>query len=234
MFGADATVRDDDGNQFLSLGRETGDGHQTRYTTSLGQSVGHGAVTIRADVRPPLYWFGRSGGAVTISLGNKLMEQGAVKNFAAGHLLRFGFRDSTSKGNGGRYDDIRPFVLCSADGTAAGTGTGTYEYLGDAVGGSAQKWYRFVIRANLDEGMFDATAYDMGTAHPVPGSALGTAIGSVKGLGLMNPLEDGLSSLDVACYGVTSTFGETGVDPLHALVDNISIAKTTGSSIIIR
>jgi len=138
-FGADATVRDDDGNQFLSLGRETGDGHQTRYTTSLGQSVGHGNVTIRADVRPPLYWFGRSGGAVTLSLGNKLMEQSQVKDFAAGYLLRFGFRDSTGTGNGGRYADIRPFVLCSADGTAVGTGSGTYAYLGDAVNGSAQK-----------------------------------------------------------------------------------------------
>ena len=234
MFGADATVRDDDGNQFLSLGRESGDGHQTRYTTSLGQSVDRGFVTITADVRPPEYWFGRTGGTVALSLGNKLMEQSQVKNFAAGYLMRFGFRDSTSAGNGGRYSDIRPFVLCSADGTEVGTGAGTYEYLGDAVAGTARKWYRFVVKANLDAGMFDATVYDMGTAHPTPSSQRGALIGSATGLHLMNQLEDGLSSLDVACTGVTSTFGETGDDPLHALIDNISVTKATGFSIIIR
>lgn len=234
MFEADATVRDDNGNQFLSLGRESGDGHQTRYTTSLGQSVDRGVVTITADVRPPEYWFGRTGGSVILSLGNKLMEQNQVKNFAAGHLLRFGFRDSTSTGNGGRYSDIRPFVLCSPDGMAVGTGTGSYEYLGGAVSGSAKKWYRFIIKANMDKSTFDAAVYDMGTAHPEPGSAHGAQIGSVTGLSLMNPPDDGLSSLDVACYGVTSTFGETGVDPLHALIDNISVKIPPGFSIFIR
>ena len=234
MFEADATVRDDNGNQFLSLGRESGDGHQTRYTTSLGQSVDRGFVTITADVRPPEYWFGRAGGSVILSLGNKLMEQNQVKNFAAGHLLRFGFRDSTSTGNGGRYSDIRPFVLCSPDGMAVGTGTGAYEYLGGAVSGSAKKWYRFIIKANMDKSTFDAAVYDMGTAHPELGSAHGAQIGSVTGLSLMNPPDDGLSSFDVACYGVTSTFGETGVDPLHALIDNISVRIPPGFSIIIR
>ena len=234
VYGANATVRDDGGNQFLSLGRETGDGHMARYTTSLGQSVASGRVTLTADFRPPEYWFGRTGGSVTVSLGNKLMEQSQVKNFAAGYLLQFGFRDSTGTGNGGRYDNIRPFVLCSADGTAVGTGAGTYAYLGDAVSGAAQKWYRFVVKADLDGGTFDAAVYDMGTAHPAPRSATGAQIGRVAGLKLMNPLGDGLSSLDVACYGVTSTFGETGVDPLHALIDNISVAKTAGFAIIIR
>ena len=232
--GCTATVRDDDGNQFLSLGRESGDGHQTRYTTSLGQSVDRGFVTITADVRPPEYWFGRAGGNVTLSLGNKLMEQSQVKNFSAGHLLQFGFRDSTSSGNGGRYSDIRPFVLCSPDGMAVGTGTGAYEYLGDAVSGSAKKWYRFIIKANMDTSTFDTAVYDMGTAHPEPGSAHGAQIGSVTGLSLMNPPDDGLSSLDVSCYGVTSTLGETGVDPLHALIDNITVKIPPGFSIFIR
>ena len=34
--------------------------------------------------------------------------------------------------------------------------------------------------------------------------------------------------------GETSTFGETGVDSLHALVDNISITKVPGFAVIIR
>ena len=232
--GCTATVRDDNGNQFLSLGRESGDGHQTCYTTSLGQSVDHGILTISADIRPPQYWFGRAGGSVAVSLGNKLMEQNAVKDFAAGHLLRFGFRDSTSSGNGGRYTDIRPFVLCSPDGIAVGKETGSYTYLGDAVSGSAQKWYRFIIKANLDTSTFDATVYDMGTGHPERGSSPAAVIGSATGLSLMNPPVDGLSSLDVACYGVTSTFGETGVDPFHALIDNIEIRRKAGFSIIMR
>ena len=233
-FGADATVRNDGGNQFLSLGRESGDGHRTLYTTSIGQSVSSGKVTIKADIRPPLYWFGRGGGSVILSLGNKLMEQNAVKNMAAGRLLRFGFRDSTSSGNGGRYEDIRPFAMGSGDGAATGTSNGPYSYLSDAVDGSAQKWYRFVIKADLDERTFDAAVYDMGTAHPTPESPHGALVGRLTGLNFMNPLDDGLSSMDVGCYGVTSTFGEIGVDPLHALVDNITIYRPSGFVMTLR
>ena len=40
--------------------------------------------------------------------------------------------------------------------------------------------------------------------------------------------------LDVACYAVTSTFGEAGIDPLHALIDNINIERSSGFMLIIR
>ena len=233
-FGADATVRDDSGNQFLSLGRESGNGHTTHYTTSLGQSVRQGTVTIRADVRPPLYWFGRSSGSVMLSFGNKLMEQNQVKDMKAGMLLRFGFKDSTGSGNGGRYEDIRPFAIGSLDGTALGTATGTYSYMGDSSVRGAANWYRFVVKVNLDEETFEANVYDMGTAHPTPTSVRGEKVGSVTGLHLMNPLDDGMSALEVSCYGVTSTFGETGVDPLHALIDNVVVQRTTGFVMQIR
>ena len=233
-FEANATVRDDGGNQYLSLGRESGDGHTTRYTMSLGQSVASRQLTIRADFRPPLYWFGRSGGSVIVALGNKLLEQNAVKDTTAGYLLRFGFRDSTGLNNGLRYDDIRPFVLCSEDGTPVGTETGTYQYLCEAVNGGAAKWYRFVAKLNLDDGTFGAKVYDMGTDHPEMATPLGREIGSVSGLHLMNPLGDGVSSVDVGCYGVTSTFGETGNDSLHALIDNIEIRRSTGYTMIFR
>ena len=232
-FEADATVRDDGGNQFLSLGRESGDGHRTFYTTSLGQSVSSGTVTIKADIRPPQYWFGYKNGSVVLSLGNKLMEQNAVKDSAAGRLLRFGFRDSTSSGNGGRYEDMRPFAMGSGDGAATGTKNGPYSYMGDSVDGAAQKWYRFVIKVNLDARTFDAAVYDMGTEHPTPESPRGALVGNMTGLSLMNPLGDGLSSLDVSCYAVTSTFGETGVDPLHVLVDNITVCRPEGCIVVV-
>ena len=234
FLGADATVRNDGANQFLSLGRESGDGYRTLYTTSIGQSVSSGTVTIKADIRPPQYWFGYKNGSVVLSLGNKLMEQSAVKDMAAGRLLRFGFRDSTASGNGGRYEDIRPFAMGSGTGAATGTSNGPYSYMGDSVNGAAQKWYRFVIKVNLDARTFDAAVYDMGTAHPTPESPRGALVGSMAGLSLMNPLDDGLSSLDVMCYAVTSTFGETGVDPLHALVDNIVIYRPRGLVMTLR
>ena len=232
-FEADATVRDDGGNQFLSLGRESGDGHRTFYTTSLGQSVSSGTVTIKADIRPPQYWFGYKNGSVVLSLGNKLMEQNAVKDSAAGRLLRFGFRDSTSSGNGGRYEDMRPFAMGSGDGAATGSSNGPYSYMSDTVDGAAQKWYRFVIKVNLDARTFDAAVYDMGTEHPTPESPRGALVGNMTGLSLMNPLGDGLSSLDVSCYAVTSTFGETGVDPLHVLVDNITVCRPEGCIVVV-
>jgi len=231
-FGADATVRDDAGNQFLSLGRESGDGHTTHYTTSLGQSVSQGKFTISADMRPPLYWFGRASGSMMLSVGNKLMEQNQVKDVNAGMLLRFGFKDSTGSGNGGRYDDICPFAIGSSDGTPVGTAIGTYSYMGDSVKGAAN-WYRFVAKVNLDDETFDVKVYDMGATHPTPETPCGTLVGSVSGLHLMNPLDDGISSLEVSCFGVTSTFGETGVDPLHALIDNITVYKPQGLIVVV-
>ena len=227
-FEAEATVRDDNGNQFLSMGRTAGDGHTVRYTTSIGKSIDCGSLTVTADIRPPEYWFGRDGGSVFVSLGNKIMEQNETKDSDVGQLLRFGFRESTKTNNGGRYEDIRPCVVSSADGTAVGTGSGTYNYLSASVDGTAQKWYRFVVRINVDAATYDVKVYDMGTTHPSPETPRGALVGEATGLNLMNPIGDGISSLDVACYAVSSTLGETGVDPLHVLIDNISIARPSG------
>ena len=230
-FEAEATVRDDNGNQFLSMGRTAGDGHTVRYTTSIGKSIDCGSLTVTADIRPPEYWFGRDGGSVFVSLGNKIMEQNETKDSDVGQLLRFGFRESTKTNNGGRYEDIRPCVVSSADGTAVDTGSGTYNYLSASVDGTAQKWYRFVVRINVDAATYDVKVYDMGTTHPSPETPRGALVGEATGLNLMNPIGDGISSLDVACYAVSSTLGETGVDPLHVLIDNISIARPSGLTI---
>lgn len=233
-FEAEATVRDDNGNQFLSIGRTIGDGHTVRYTTSIGKSIDHGNLTVTADIRPPEYWFGRNGGSAFVTLGNKVLEQNEVKTCNAGQLLRFGFRESTTTNNGGRYYDMRPCVVSSEDGTAVGTDSGAYNYLSETVDGKAQKWYRFVARINVDAATYNVSVYDMGTTHPTPESPRGALVGSATDLHLMNPLEDGISSLDVACYAITSTFGETGIDPLHALIDNISITRPKGFSMIVR
>lgn len=231
-FEAGATVRDDAGNQFLSLGRESGDGHTTFYTTSLGSAVSNGVVQITTDFRPPQNWFGAKGGSVELKFGNKLFEQSAVKNTAAGRILVFGFRDSTSSGNGGVYKDIRPYVLASADGEPVGTAAGTYSYLSDKSLTGGGKWYRFVVRANLDRGTYKARVYDMGTAHPTPDTPRGALVGNVTDLPFLNEVGDGLSTMGVSCYAVSSTPGETGDDPLHALVDNIEV-KTVSSSMVI-
>ena len=233
-FEAEATVRDDNGNQFLSMGRTAGDGHTVRYMTSIGTAIDHGRLTVTADICPPEYWFGQNGGSVFVTLGNKILEQSEAKDSDAGQLLRFGFRESTKANNGGRYDDMRPCVVSSLDGTAVGTGSGAYNYLSEAIDGKARKWYRFVARVNVDAATYSASVYDMGTTHPTPESPHGALVGSATDLHLMNPLEDGISSLDVACYAVSSTLGETGIDPLHALIDNISITRPKGLVLIVR
>ena len=118
---------------------------------------------------------------------------------------------------------------CSCSESASGQG-----FSGELI--DAQN-SRIVVRSADETMLFatsDATVYDMGTGHPERGSSPAAVIGSATGLSLMNPPGDGLSSLDVACYGVTSTFGETGVDPLHALIDNIEIRRKAGFSIIMR
>ena len=232
-FEACATVRDDAGNQFLSLGRESGDGHSTFYTTSLGSAVSNGVVQITADFRPPQNWFGAKGGSVALTFGNKHFEQSAVKDTAAGRILAFGFRDSTSSGNGGVYKDIRPYALASADGEPVGTATGTYNYLADKTLSGGEKWYRFVVRANLDRGTYKANVYDMGTAHPTPDSTRGALVGSVQDMSFLNAVGDGFSTMGVSCYAVSSTPGETGVDSLHALVDNVEVKTVPGGSVIL-
>ena len=233
-FDAEATVRDDGGNQFLSMGRTAGDGHTVRYMTSIGTAIDHGRLTVTADICPPEYWFGQNGGSVFVTLGNKILEQSEAKDSDSGQLLRFGFRESTKANNGGRFDDMRPCVVSSSDGTAVGTGSGAYNYLSEAIDGKARKWYRFVARVNVDAATYSASVYDMGTTHPTPESPHGALVGSATDLHLMNPLEDGISSLDVACYAVSSTLGETGIDPLHALIDNISITCPKGLVLIMR
>lgn len=232
-FDANATVRDDDGNAYLSVGRESGDGHRALYTTSLGTPVDSGKVQITADVRPPRFWYRYAGGAFTLALGNKTMEQHASLGFSSGYLMRFGFRDQTSKENGYRYADISPYALHSPDGTPVGTATGTYAYLCDTVDGEALKWYRFVARADLDQGTYKVSIYEMGADHPSADAPRGKLLGSVSGLHLLNPVGDGLSVLGVACYGISSTFGETGVDSLHALVDNIEVKQIDSGTVIL-
>lgn len=234
VFEADATIRGEGGNQYLSIGRTSGNGHAARYTASIGSSVCSGTIIVTADMRPPKYWFGASGGSVFVTLGNKTLEQSEALEADAGRLLRFGFRDATGTNNGGCYLDMTPCCVSSSDGTAVGTASGAYNDLCESVDGAEQKWYRFVARVNVGEGTYGISVYDMGTEHPSLSSARGTLVGSATGLSLMNPAEDGISAIDIECRAVSSTLGETGNDPLHALIDNIGITRTKGFVLIVR
>ncbi len=234
-FEADATIRAEGGNQYLSIGRTSGSGHAARYTTSLGKSIDRGIVTVTADMRPPKHWFGASGGSVFVTLGNKTLEQSEATEADAGRLLRFGFRDSTGKNNGGIYEDMTPCSVGSSDGTAVGTGAGAYSDMGETVDGAGRKWYRFVAKVKIADGTYGISVYDMGTSHPSPESTKGALVGSASGLYMMNPVADGISSLDIECRAVSSTLGETGNDPLQAQIDNIEVTRTPcGFTLIVK
>lgn len=182
VFEADATIRAEGGNQYLSIGRTSGSGHAARYTTSLGKSIDRGIVTVTADMRPPKHWFGASGGSVFVTLGNKTLEQSEATEADAG-----------------------------------------------------RKWYRFVAKVKIADGTYGISVYDMGTSHPSPESTKGALVGSASGLYMMNPVADGISSLDIECRAVSSTLGETGNDPLQAQIDNIEVTRTPcGFTLIVK
>ena len=91
---ATATVRDDNGNQFLALGREMEAGQRVQVANTLGTAVNR-PFRFSVDVRPPAAWRTETGGMAIVSLGDAQMDQTQITEakFNAHRQMAFGFCD---------------------------------------------------------------------------------------------------------------------------------------------
>ena len=114
------------------------------------------------------------------------------------------------------------------------TGTGECKLIGESVDGDEDKWYRFVAKIDLDRKTYRVSVYELESDFPSPGSARGKCVGQSDEIALLNPIEDGISSLEISAVGIGSTFGEVGFDPLQAQIDNIEVRKGRGLICIVK
>ena len=222
-FDARAQVRDDDGNLFLSLGRAGAGGQTVLVANSLGASVTK-PFCFSADIRPPSQWSARSGFA-KISLGDSQMAQTEAPEgvYGAHRLVSFGFYGTNTASS----------VECpyyTKDCRAAVCGTALDASIDES------HWYRFRLKVDPGAATCDARLYDMGVAHPTGGESGGTLVAAVVGIAFENALGagEGVSTLHIAGDGLSGGLGSLGVDPGHALVDNLKLTDVPGLSISIR
>ena len=222
-FDARATVRDDNGNQFLALGRSGEEGRTILVGNELGASVKR-PFRFVADIRPPTQWSAKSGN-VKIALGDSQMVQTETPEsvYGAHRLVSFGF-DGTNTANA----TACPYYF---KGCKAKIGDTTLDTAIDET-----HWYRFLVKADPDAGTYDVRLYDMGTAHPTAEMAGGTLVATATGIAFENALAvgEGVSTIHIAGDGLSGAVGSLGIDPAHALVDNLKLSDIPSFSISIR
>ena len=222
-FDARAQVRDDNGNQFLSLGRVSESGRTILVANSLGASIAR-PFRCCADIRPPSQWSAASG-FVKIVLGDSQMAQTEAPEsvYAAHRLVSFGF-DGTNMVNNVECPYYAKGCKAAVDGTM----------LDAAI--DETHWYRFCVKADPESGTCDVRLYDMGTAHPTAETAGGTLVATATGIAFENALAvgEGVSTIHIAGDGLSGAVGSLGIDPAHALVDNLKLSDIPSFSISIR
>ena len=215
---AAATVRDDNGNAFVSLGREQECGAITRYGHVLGGRTTKARFDFRVDIRPPAR-FARKSGVASVTLGGRSLEQLEIVDYDADKMLEFGF-----KGTNTAY--------------AAGVAEMPQVFVGDQLVELTEPldvshWYRFRVKGNVTDNTCRMIVYDMGAAHPTATTPNGTVVASVRDLAPEKALSNGLSAFYLTASRVGHTSGETGVDPAQMLVDNIAFDESDVPGLVI-
>ena len=222
-FDARATVRDDNGNPFLSLGRVAEGGKTVLVANSLGKSIVR-PFRIRADIRPPATW-SAANGSMAISLGDpQLLQTEAPESIYAAHrLVSFGF-----KGPASSTQTECPYYFVGSTAAVGGTA------LDAAI--NASHWYRFSAKVDPVAGTYGVKVYDMGVEHPTLGGGNGTLVAAAANVAFENSLApgDGIASLSISADGIGGELGSVGLDPDHALIDNISVETLQGMTIVIQ
>lgn len=213
-----ATVRDDAGNKFVSLGQERECGETTRYGHSLGQLLKQKDFIFSVDIRPPLH-FVRAVGEASVTVGGRSLEQLQTLGFDDDKLLTFGFKCTNTVATLPE-SLIDPGVLFIGEETPEVTVDNTH-------------WYRFKVSSDVQNGTLGVKVYDLGTAHPTVSTTVDEPIAEVSGIEPNTPLANGLSAFYLTAKQVGHTFGETGVDPLQMLVDNIVTEKVPKGLVIV-
>lgn len=231
-FYTSATVRDDGGNQYLSLGRTAASGDKLHLTHTLGTAVTR-PFRFSADVRPPLAWT-KAGALLKFALGDAQMAQteAAESLYQAHCAVSVGFNGTTDATKIGTSSAYSPYYF--AGGTAfAQTPSGTAGLGGDAsiVPGH---WYRFAAEVDPGAATYAVNLYDMGTAHPAADAANGTLVGTAQNLAFEHDVADGISVFSIYADGLGGELGSLGLDDGHVLIDNILFRPTSGTVITLR
>ena len=222
-FDARTTVRNDNGNQYLALGRSAEAGRTILVGNSLGVSLKK-LFRFEADIRPPSQWSEASGEA-TIALGDSQMAQTeAPESFYAAHrLISFGFT-GTNTANSSHC----PYYFSGCKAQVCGT------QLNAEI--DTTHWYRFRLNVNPTSGLCDVQLFDMGTAHPALASRRGEIVAEATNVAFENALsaDEGISTIHISGKGLSGSVGSLGVDPAHVLIDNIKALDKLGLTVWIR
>ena len=225
--GAVGTVRDDDGNQFLSLGRESGVGERVIYTTPLDRVISNSTFEVRVDMRPPEAWaMSGKDGRFLFGVGNRKMEQSQVYDSDDGRFARFGFSCFEARTSDVCFNTNIAIVAYDE--------TGSRVRLATAAPIDTSHWYRFVAKIDPVAQTYQVRVYDRGSAHPAFGRERGALVARSADIPFCGDMGEGASAIDLYVCGAGNTAGETGLDPMQAAVDNIEVRLIPGLVVQIR
>ena len=231
-YWATATVRDDNGNQFLALGREIEGGERVQVAHTLGSSVKR-PFRFKVDIRPPAAWRVEKDGMVLVSLGSTQMDQTQTTeaNFNAYRQMAFGFCDAPGDSYCTWYrTEMQPVAYTVENGVE------TAVPLCEPSAISNDHWYRFSVSVDPSEGQSNVNVHDLGTAHPTVGSGDAALVGSARNLHFLNDsvAGEGIGAFNIHAYGMGGVVGEAGVDADNVLIDNIIATPKIGTTLTIR
>jgi len=231
-YWATATVRDDSGNQFLALGRETEVGQRVQVSHTFGTAVTR-SFKFMVDVRPPAAWRVEKDGEATISLGDAQFEQSALMDAPLNkhRQLAFGFCDAPGDSYCTWYRmGMQPVAYTVENGVETAVPLCAPSAIAN------DHWYRFKVTVLPEEGKYGIRLYDMGATHPTAGSGSGALVGSANNLSFLNNLAagDGIAAFNIHANGIGGVLGEVGVDSDNVLIDNIRAEYLSGTIISFR
>ena len=225
--GAIGTVRDDGGNQFLSLGRASGGGERVIYTTPLDRVISNQTFTVRVDMRPPEAWaIASKDGRFLFGVGNRKMEQSQIYDSGNGRFVRFGFSCFEARTQDVCFNTNIAFVAYDE--------TGSRVRLATAEPIDTSHWYRFVAKVDPAAQTYQVSVYDTGAAHPAFDGERGMLVAQSADIPFCGDKGEGASALDLYVCGAGNTVGETGLDPMQAAIDNIEVRLAFGFALMIR
>ena len=224
--GAIGTVRDDGGNQFLSLGRMSGVGDRVKYTTPIDRIISNQTFTVRVDMRPPASWTSDESGRFLFGVGNRKMEQSQVYDSDSGRFVRFGFSCFAPRTQAVCFNTNIVFVAYNENGSRVS--------LTPTTPIDPSHWYRFVAKIDPDAQVYQVRVYDKGSVHPDSGGERGTLVAQSASIPFCGGKGEGACALDLYVCGAGNTVGETGLDPMQAAVDNIEVRLALGFVLLVR
>ena len=231
-YWASATVRDDNGNQFLALGRELEVGQRVQVAHTFGTAVTR-PFKFTVDVRPPAAWRVEEDGMAIVSLGDAQMDQTqtAESTFNAHRQMAFGFCDAPGDSYCTWYRmGMQPVAYTVENGVETAVPLCAPSAIAN------DHWYRFKVTVLPEEGKYKISLYDMGTAHPTAESGVVSLVGSANDLPFLNGLAagDGIAAFNIHANGIGGALGEVGVDADNVLIDNIDATYVSGMTLIFR